>query len=76
MRTRAWNHSLNELMARQLTASRHSTVFVYARMKPQPHGKAAYYVTLFVPTMHCSRIIYAAGYAIDLASYSIALLYA
>ena len=47
---------------------RHSAVFVHGRMKPQPHGKAAYYVTLFVPTCNCSRI--------DLASYSIALLYA
>ena len=35
----------------QGSSQRHSTVFVHARMKLQPHGKAAYYVTLFVPTM-------------------------
>ena len=35
----------------QGSSQRHSTVFVHARMKPQPHGKVAYYVTLFVPTM-------------------------
>ena len=39
----------------QGSSERHSTVFVYARMKPQPHGKAAYYVNLFVPTMQLKQ---------------------
>ena len=60
----------------QDSPQRHSTVFVHARMKPQPHGKAAYYVTYLCQQCSCSGAVCAAGCAIGLESYSTALLHA